>query len=632
MIYNRKKFKKDNERYLVTVKDLLWNNRTFLRIIRMLLKEYLKQYRLIPDGSMGTYYSTLVNQPDAVSEYANLSNPDLIRRIHLEYIAAGARMLRTNTFAANRAVLKVKEEDKTKLLRAACKIAKEAVKEAGSGKLASQNIWIMGDIGPIPENAGTEEAEVLKEYVQMCDVFLEEGLDGIHFETFPSMRYIDKLIPYIKSKNKDMFILASFSVNKNGYTEAGISALRILSQASQIEEIDACGLNCGIGSGHMYQILSKMNLSHNKFIYAAPNAGYPEQMHNRMIFLNNAAYFAGNMERIAELGIDILGGCCGTTPEYIANLLKTIDIKKTSAAARQTEPKTSDQVSPVKENDFYTLLKSGRKVIAVELDPPYDADIEKVMECAHLLKASGTDILTFADSPMGRSRVDSILMSIKILEETNLQVMPHICCRDRNMISMRSTLLGAYIHGIRNLLVVTGDPVPGESRVKTTGVFDYNSVRLMEYIREMNEEQFMKEPVCFGGALNYGRGSIDKVLERMKRKIEAGAAYFLTQPIFTREDAERIRLIKERLDTKILCGIMPLVSYRNACFIKNEISGINVPDDIVNRYQPEMSKEEAECVGASIAREIMEMLEPVADGYYFMLPFNRVSLMDKILN
>lgn len=632
MIYNRKKFKKDNESYLVTVKDLLWNNRTFLRIIRMLLKEYLKQYRLIPDGSMGTYYSTLVNQPDAVSEYANLSNPDLIRRIHLEYIAAGARMLRTNTFAANRAVLKVKEEDQTKLLRAACKIAKEAVKEAGSGKLASQNIWIMGDVGPISENAGTEEAEVLKEYVQMCDVFLEEGLDGIHFETFPSMRYIDKLIPYIKSKNKDMFILATFSVNKNGYTEAGISALRILSQASQIEELDACGLNCGIGSGHMYQILSKMNLSHNKFIYAAPNAGYPEQMHNRMVFLNNAAYFAGNMERIAELGIDILGGCCGTTPEYIANLLKTIDIKKTSAAARQTEPKTSDQVSPVKENDFYTLLKSGRKLIAVELDPPYDADIEKVMECAHLLKASGTDILTFADSPMGRSRVDSILMSIKIMEETNLQVMPHLCCRDRNMISMRSTLLGAYIHGIRNLLVVTGDPVPGESRVKTTGVFDYNSVRLMEYIREMNEEQFMKEPVCFGGALNYGRGIIDKVLERMKRKIEAGAAYFLTQPIFTREDAERIRLIKERLDTKILCGIMPLVSYRNACFIKNEISGINVPDDIVNRYQPEMSKEEAECVGASIAREIMEMLEPIADGYYFMLPFNRVSLMDKILN
>ncbi len=632
MIYNRKKFKKDNESYLVTVKDLLWNNRTFLRIIRMLLKEYLKQYRLIPDGSMGTYYSTLVNQPDAVSEYANLSNPDLIRRIHLEYIAAGARMLRTNTFAANRAVLGVKEEDQTKLLRAACKIAKEAVKEAGSGKLASQNIWIMGDIGPIPENAGTEEAEVLKEYVQMCDNFLEEGLDGIHFETFPSIRYIDKLIPYIKSKNKDMFILASFSVNKNGYTEAGISALRILSQASQIEELDACGLNCGIGSGHMYQILSKMNLSHNKFIYAAPNAGYPEQMHNRMVFLNNAAYFAGNMERIAELGIDILGGCCGTTPEYIANLLKTIDIKKTSAAARQTEPKTSDQVSPVKENDFYTLLKSGRKVIAVELDPPYDADIERVMECAHLLKASGADILTFADSPMGRSRVDSILMSIKIMEETNLQVMPHLCCRDRNMISMRSTLLGAYIHGIRNLLVVTGDPVPGESRVKTTGVFDYNSVRLMEYIREMNEEQFMKEPVCFGGALNYGRGSIDKVLERMKRKIEAGAAYFLTQPIFTREDAERIRLIKERLDTKILCGIMPLVSYRNASFIKNEISGINVPDDIVNRYQPEMSKEEAECVGASIAREIMEMLEPIADGYYFMLPFNRVSLMDKILN
>jgi homocysteine S-methyltransferase len=199
------------------------------------------------------------------------------------------------------------------------------------------------------------------------------------------------------------------------------------------------------------------------------------------------------------------------------------------------------------------------------------------------------------------------------------------------MISMRSTLLGAYIHGIRNLLVVTGDPVPGESRIKTTGVFDYNSVKLMEYIKEMNAEHFADEPIHYGGALNYARGNIDKVAEHMKRKIEAGATYFLTQPIFSKEDAKRIQTLKSMVDTKILCGIMPLVSYRNACFIKNEISGIHVPDEIVGRYRPDMLREEAEDVGACIAREIMELLSPFADGYYFMLPFNRVSLMDKIL-
>ncbi len=593
----------------------------------MLIKEYLKENRLIPDGSMGTYYSSVVNQPGAVSEFANISNPEVILKIHEDYIAAGAGMLRTNTFAANRQTLRMGEQEQKELLIAACRIAKAAV----SAGVSKQKVWILGDIGPIPENAATDEEEVLQEYYLMCDVFLEQGVDGIHFETFPSIRYIDKLVPYLKKKQQDLFILASFSVNKNGYTAEGISAARIMESVGRIAEIDACGLNCGIGTGHMYQILKKTAFPENKFRYAAPNAGYPEQMHYRMVFMDNAEYFADNMEQIAQLGIDILGGCCGTNPEYIAGLTRVIDVKEHASRYRKTVPAAIDRKRPIRENDLERLIKDGKKVIAVELDPPYDADIDKVMECAHILKKSGTDIITFADSPMGRSRVDSILMSIKIAEETNMKVMPHICCRDRNMISMRSTLLGAYINGIRNLLVVTGDPVPGESRMKTTGVFDYNSIRLMDYIKEMNSEHFKEEPFSYGGALNYQRGDIDKIVDRMNRKIEAGAAYFLTQPVFSKEDVKRIRYIKDKTDTKILCGIMPLVSYRNACFIKNEITGIYVPDNIVNRYHPDMSREEAENVGAQIAIEMMDLLNPVADGYYFMLPFNRVSLMEKIL-
>ncbi len=596
----------------------------------MLLKEYLNKFRLIPDGSMGTYYSKIVNKADMMSELANLSDPDIIRRIHKDYIKSGAGMLRTNTFAANRTLLRMNAEEQKKLIQAACRIAKQAVFESQKSIDGLQPVWIMGDIGPINENADSKEEEVLEEYRFMCDIFLEEGMDGIHFETFPNLKYIEKLLPYIKEKNKAAFIMVSFSVNKNGYTSAGINAGRILSKAGQMDEIDACGLNCGVGSGHMYRILKRITFPSGKFIYAAPNAGYPEQMQNRMVFMDNAQYFSENMRKIAELGVDILGGCCGTTPEYIADLNISIDIKEHELTRSQAAP-DDPLVKTVKENEFDQLLKSGKKVIAVELDPPYDADIDKVMECAHLLKNSGADLITFADSPMGRSRVDSILMSIKIAEETGLKVMPHICCRDRNMISIRSTLLGAYIHGIRNLLIVTGDPVPGESRIKTTGVFDYNSVRLMEFVGEMNVEHFSGDPFHYGGALNHGRGNIDKIVERMKRKMEAGATYFLTQPIYSIEDVKRIKSIKEKVDTKILCGIMPLVSYRNACFIKNEFTGINVPDDIVNRYHPDMSKEEAENVGATIAREVMEMLDPIADGYYFMLPFNRVSLMDKIL-
>lgn len=598
----------------------------------MKIKEVINKQRLIIDGSMGTYYSTLVNQPGAISEYANLSSPELIEKIHKDYISAGARIIRTNTFAANSVVLnQLHSKEQRTLVKEACKIAKKAVSEIEITKDKKDKVWVFGDIGPIPEDASTEEDIVLSEYRMLCDVFIEEGMEGIHFETFSSLKYIEKLVSYIKEKKEDMFILASFSVNKNGYTGSGISAVRLLEKISQLDGIDGCGLNCGIGSGHMHHILKQIIFPENKYIYAAPNAGYPEQMQNRMVFMDNAGYFADNMKQIAELGVDLIGGCCGTTPEYIKSLVEQIPSQEHSSIRKKSKEQNGTQKIKRKTNDFYDLFKTGKKVIAVELDPPYDANIDKIMECAHSIKSSGADIITFADSPMGRSRVDSILMSVKIAEETGLRVMPHICCRDRNMISMRSALLGAYIHGIRNLLIVTGDPVPGENRLSTTGVFDYNSIQLMDFVKEMNMEHFERESLYYGGALNYGRGKIEKVVERMKRKIGAGAMYFLTQPIYSSDDVERIRMLKERVDTKIICGVMPFVSYRNASFVKNEISGINVPDEIMSRYHPDMDREDAENVGAAIAREMVELLDPIADGYYFMLPFNRVSLLEKIM-
>jgi homocysteine S-methyltransferase len=597
----------------------------------MELKEYLKTHRVFPDGSMGTYYCSIVNQPNAISERANLTTPEVIKQIHIDYIKAGAGIIRTNTFAASREVLQCTVEEQIRVVKAACSIACEAACSIYTEEREDHPIWIFGDIGPIPEDAVAKEEDILEEYKLLCDLFIEAGMDGIHFETFPNTYYIESLLPYIKNKKPSMFLMASFSVNKNGYSTSGINASRLLDKVSQLEGIDACGLNCGVGSGHMQQLLSRVILPEGTYLYAAPNAGYPEQLQNRMVFMDNAKYFANNMKKIAEMGISITGGCCGTTPEYIALMVDLIgDIQYPLSIGE--EKKTSESRAEIKGNEFFELLSSGKKVVAVELDPPYDADIEKVMECAHILKGGGADIITFADSPMGRSRVDSVLMGIKIAEETGLRVMPHICCRDRNMISMRSTLLGAYIHGIRNLLLVTGDPVPGESRVSTTGVFDHNSIQLMEYVKEMNVEHFAKEPFYFGGALNHNRGRLDKVVERMKRKIDAGAKFFLTQPIYSKEDADRIRSIKEQVDTKILCGIMPLVSYKNARFIKNEMPQIHVPEEIMERYRPDMSREEAEEVGAGIAREVIQMLEPIADGYYLMLPFNRVSLMDKIFH
>lgn len=240
-------------------------------------------------------------------------------------------------------------------------------------------------------------------------------------------------------------------------------------------------------------------------------------------------------------------------------------------------------------------------------------------------------MLTFADSPMGKMRADSLMTGVKIQRELEIPVMPHVGCRDRNRLGMGAAFLGAHMNGIRNLLLVTGDPVPGGARSGTSPVYDFNSITLMEYVRQMNLEYFQEDPIVYGGALNYGRANLDKEIERMKRKIEAGASYFLTQPIYSREDVERIAYVKEQVDTKILCGIMPLVSYRNACYMKNEMSGVHVPEEVVARYHKDMSREEGEAVGVAIALETLEQLAEIGDGFYFMVPFNRASMISTIM-
>lgn len=595
----------------------------------MEIKEYLKNHRILTDGATGTYYASIKKSDSVVVELANISEPECIIKIHKEYIEAGANLFRTNTFAANTVSLQIDSQQRDRIIKKACQLAKKAVEETKN--IVETPIFIAGNIGPIPEIGEVSRENILQEYKEICNCFLDEGIEIFLFETFSSSYYLKEIVSYLNSK-KEVFVITDFCLNKNGYTAAGIHARRLLTEVASIEGIDACGFNCGIGSGHMKQILQKMKLPRGKYLVAMPNAGYPEQLQNRMVFMENTSYFIENMKEIGQLGIGILGGCCGTTPEYIRGLKESLDLYFAPSyieGEKEIEEEGKIDIS-LDSNPFYEKLKSGKKVIAVELDPPYDADYDKIIECGQKLKQQGIDIITLADSPMGRSRVDSVLMSVKLKKEIGLEVMPHVACRDKNMIAIRSTLLGAYINDIRNLLIVTGDPVPSVSRISTTSVFDYNSIRLMEFVKEMNEEHFSEEALCYGGALNYGRGLIDKVVERMEKKIQAGAKYFLTQPIYADEDIERIRQLKERVDTKILCGIMPFVSYRNANFVKNEITGIYVPDQIVERYREDMSKEEAEQVGADIANEIIQKLSSYADGYYFMLPFNRVSLMDKI--
>ena len=455
-------------------------------------------------------------------------------------------------------------------------------------------------------------------------------MDFFVFETFSEM---EELLPAIKMIGEQAFITVQFSVNQFGYSNAGLSARKLLQRAGAIKEIDAVGFNCGVGPSHMYRILQTLYKPADKFLTALPNAGYPQMVTGRMIFTgDNREYFVDRMQQMIALGVDMAGGCCGTTPEYIADLAGNLDFTQYPQAQEKAEPEKKQ--AGTEDHSFYRKKEAegGKKLIAVELAPPMGIDDEKLMDAAHLLQRSGVDVLTFPDSPSGRTRADSILMAEKVARETGMCVMPHICCRDKNAIAMRSQLLGAYINGIHNFLVITGDPIPSMVRTTVKSVFNFDSVGLMQILADMNEEQFAQAPVSYGGAINQGRRNLEVEIGRVKKKMAAGATFFLTQPISTKESADRVRRIKEETGARILCGIMPFVSLKNATFMKNEMAGIDVTDEVLARYRADMTREEGEQAGVQLAKEVIAMTEDFADGYYFSFPFNRVTMLEKILD
>lgn len=590
----------------------------------MNIREYLKKSKLVADGSFGTYYSQKYKTVD-IPEYANITAPQRISEIHTEYINSGAKLIRTNTFASNTYSLDCSIEQVKENIKAAYKIAKEAVEQSG------KEIFIAGNIGPVPAVFQPDFEAVEEEYYQIAKTFIDEGADILCFETFTQSEHIMPAIKRIKEECNP-FIIVQFCVNQYGYSEAGESAERLVSETAFSKCVDAVGLNCGVGPAHMQQILSRINLNNNCFVTAMPNAGYPLLVRNRVKYADNPIYFASKVNDMALLGADIIGGCCGTTPDYIREVAKTVDLTPTVK---------SDETSANNENEKPVIKKSffrnadgtikDKKLIAVELAPPFGADDKKLLEAAHMLKGLGVDVLTFPDSPSGRTRIDSVLMAQKVKNVTGFEVMPHICCRDKNAIAMRSTFLGASINDINNFLIITGDPIPVMARQVVKSVFNFDSVGLMRIADEMNSEALKDSPLTYGGAINQSRRRIESEIKRVQKKMEAGAEFFLTQPVFTAEDAERLRRVKEETGARILCGIMPLVSRKNALFMKNEISGVNVTDEVIERYPENADREDGENVGVELAKEMIAATRDFADGYYFSFPFNRTYLLKRII-
>ncbi len=594
----------------------------------MKLQEYLKQNILLTDGATGTYYNEKYPESNLIVEQANLIHPEQIVELQLQYLRAGSRLLRTNSFAANSKFFP--EQDlRLQTVRKSYQIAKKAVCKYREESGSEEDIYIAADLGTVFDGEIIGSERVLEEYRENIDVFLQEGADVFLFETQADTSLLQELASYIKLKRPDAFVAATFSLDKTGYTKAGIGLLRLSKQIHNIPELDAYGLNCGMDALHMLSHVKQLHFYDNRPVFTVPNSGYPYMLRGRPIYAKNESYFVEHVKHMIHAGVNVVGGCCGTTPNHIRKLHEAI------LGEAPVEKFISEYV-PGEEHrtmsSFWKKLKTGEKPFIVELDPPFDTDIDKVMSGSKTLKEYDVDLLTLSDSPMGRTRMDSLQLAGKIQREVGIQVMPHMTCRDRNLIALRGNMLGSYMNDIRHYLIVTGDPVPVQDRSTVTAVFDYNSIHFMHLIREMNQELFVKDTVVYGGALNYHGKNPDPIVKRMKQKMEEGCAYFLTQPVYSEEDIERLRYLKKETNAKICCGIMPLVSYRNATFIANEMPGIRVPAEVVDAYDINMTREEAEEVAVRLSLDVAKRMQDVADGYYFMTPFNRVSLICKIID
>jgi homocysteine S-methyltransferase len=645
----------------------------------------LSRGTLLCDGAFGTYFDVRNPGIGYPVEWANVKEPELVRQIHLDYIDSGAAMIRTNTFGANAPSLQCDGESLRGIIKAGYGIAADAARARPDA-----DVFVAASVGPV-QRAGADAAA--GEYLFVVRAFIDAGAGIFLFETMSDCDAALPALRHIKNTVKDSFVILSFCVNRYGYTDSGLSAKRIVRELPALEEVDCVGFNCGTGPLHLYKALSGLELHSSKFSIVLPNVGYPDIANNRFSYQQNVAYFTEWLAKIQALGVNIIGGCCGTTPQYTKAIRASMPMlggagarqadappdrrgtakagtagagaaglsdAGTECSAREAgaegkaayaegkvagaqaaqpqaaqpqaaQPRAAQPQAEASPPFFDAILKARRKIIAVELDPPMNANYTKIMEDAIRLRNLGVDILTFADSPTGKMRADSFLIASKVFAETGVAVMPHICCRDKNEIAARSQILGAHINGIRSVLAVTGDPVPKSERSSARGVFNFDSVKLMRLINMMNEELFASEPVYFGGAINQSRPNIAAEADRLKRKIDAGAAWFMTQPAYGDEDAEIILSLKQKTGAVILCGLMPLISYRNALFVKNELPGIRVPDSVVAQYNPDMDRSAGEEVGIGIARGVVARTSAAIDGYYFILPFNRVHLVRPIL-
>ena len=573
------------------------------------------KFPLVFDGAMGTYYPDKSKRVMPECEMANLFDSEVIYEIHKEYVDAGAMAIKTNTFQANTVSLGTDFSVVKNVIEAGISLAKKAVVETET--------LVFADVGPIPGN----DEKSIDEHKEIIDIFLENGINDFLFETFSEIGTLKELAKYIKEKDEDAFIITSFAVGADGLTRTGEVGEDLLSEAAKSADIDAVGFNCVSGPLRLREYIEKINLP-EKIISIMPNGGYPTVIKNRTYYSANKDYFSNATLQFLEYGVQIIGGCCGTRPEFIREITERISEYRYTKT-RPEKKKHARLETPYTENLFRNKLEHGKKPIVVEFDPPKDLNMKRYKENVKALSNSGADGITIADCPVARVRVDASLTAYKIKNEIGIEPIVHMTCRDRNVNASKALLLGLNLENILNIITITGDPVPTAEKDEVKSVFQFNSTKFAALVSDMNEKVFTNK-MNIGAAININANKFDLEIKRAQAKEKAGVNVFYTQPAISRTAVENLKIARKELKSYIMGGVMPIVSYKNALFMNSEASGIRLDDEIIERYKG-LEREAASRLAVEITSDFMRQIADDVDGYYIITPFSRVEIVGELV-
>ncbi len=595
-------------------------------------KNRLQEQVLIFDGAMGTElykHNVFVN---VAFEELSLSSPDLIRDIHKSYVDAGADVLTTNTYGANANKLsRFGLHDKmADINRAAVKLAREA---------GNEDTLVGGSVGPVGDinfKEGLEPERIVKLLTEQARTLESAGVDFIIFETLPSLRDTEFAIQ-VAANLEGPYVL-SFAVDRHCESAKGEPIQRLLQTIKGIDRKPvALGLNCGNGPEPMLNALEIMLQAADYPVIVEPNAGLPKNIDNRVIYMTSPEYFTTYARRYIELGVRGIGGCCGTGPEHIQDMARSVRPLVRSEFSRSislsvTETPLQEPVPTAEKSPFGAKLAAGEWVATVEIVPPRGYQLEDTIAKAKQCKEAGIDAINIPDGPRASSRVSPMITALQIQEQAGIEAILHFCCRDKNLIGMQADILGCSAAGVNNILFITGDPPKLGDYPFASAVFDVDSIGMVKIMSRLNRGvdiggKAVSPPtkVLIGVGADPSAIDPERELNRTREKIDSGAEYIITQPVFAIEPLLEFIDKLDRPNTPVIAGIWPLASFRNAEFMRNEVPGVTVPDTIMERMAKAESKEDQLKEGIAIAMESVQNIRHAIRGIQVSAPFGKVA-------